>query len=228
MGSSPLDPHRATPAELRDRVRAEERGRAFLVLRDGDDRQQLVDLDPVGERLTLGRSASADVTLAWDDRVSRVHAALERVGSAWAIVDDGLSRNGTWVNGERVVGRRVLRDGDAIRLGDTVVAFRAKDPASGTVATRTAAGSPPTADVLTPAQRRVLLALCRPYRDSEVASPASNREIAQELHVSVDAVKTTLRGLFDLFGIHGLPQNRKRAALALQAIRAGAVARRDL
>jgi hypothetical protein len=228
MGRSPLDPHSATPAELRDRLRAEGRGRPLLVLRDGDDRQLLVDLDPVIERLTLGRSASADVRLAWDDRVSRVHAALERVGAAWAIVDDGLSRNGTWVNGERLVGRRVLRDGDAIRVGDTVLGFRAEDPDSGTVATRTAAGSPPTADVLTPAQRRVLLALCRPYRDSDVASPASNREIAQELHVSVDAVKTTLRALFDLFGIDELPQNRKRAALALQAIRAGAVARRDL
>jgi DNA-binding NarL/FixJ family response regulator len=82
--------------------------------------------------------------------------------------------------------------------------------------------------VLTPAQRRVLLALCRPYRESDVASPASNREIAQELHVSVDAVKTTLRALFDLFGIEALPQNRKRAELALQAIRVGVVARRDL
>ena len=227
MRRSPLDRHSATPAELQDRIRAEDRGRPFLVLRDGDDHQRLVDLEPVTERLTLGRSTTADVTLAWDDRVSRVHAALERVGSAWAIVDDGLSRNGTWVNGERLVGRRLLRDGDAIRVGDTVIGFRAA-PSSETVATRTAAGSPPAADVLTPAQRRVLLALCRPYRESDVASPASNREIAQELHVSVDAVKTTLRALFDLFGIEDLPQNRKRAALALQAIRVGVVARRDL
>jgi len=228
MRRSPLDRHSATPAELQDRLRAEDRGRPFLVLRDGDDRQRLVDLDGVAERLTLGRSTAADVTLPWDDRVSRVHAALERVGSAWAILDDGLSRNGTWVNGERVVGRRLLRDGDAIRVGDTVVGFRSASEASSTVATRTAAGSPPAADVLTPAQRRVLLALCRPYRESDLASPASNREIAEELHVSVDAVKTTLRALFDLFGIEDLPQNRKRAALALQAIRVGVVARRDL
>ncbi len=228
MRRSPLDRHSATPAELQDRLRAEDRGRPFLVLRDGDDRQRLVELDAVADRLTLGRSTAADVTLAWDDRVSRVHAALERVGSAWAIVDDGLSRNGTWVNGERVVGRRLLRDGDAIRVGDTVVGFRAADENSSTVATRTAVGSPPGADVLSPAQRRVLLALCRPYGESEVASPASNREIAQELHVSIDAVKTTLRALFDLFGIEDLPQNRKRAALALQAIRVGVVARRDL
>jgi pSer/pThr/pTyr-binding forkhead associated (FHA) protein len=228
MQASPLDRHRATPAELQDRLRAEDRGRPFLILRDGDDRQRLVDLDAASERLTLGRSATADVTLGWDHRVSRIHAALERVGSAWAILDDGLSRNGTWVNGERLVGRRRLRDGDMIRVGDTALVFGSPDPGSGTVATRTAAGSPPTTDALTPAQRRVLLALCRPYRDSDVASPASNREIAQALHVSVDAVKTTLRGLFDLFGIEDLPQNRKRAALALQALRSGAVARRDL
>jgi pSer/pThr/pTyr-binding forkhead associated (FHA) protein len=129
MPRSPLDRHSATPAELQDRLRAEDRGRPFLVLRDGDDRQRLVDLDGVAERLTLGRSTAADVTLPWDDRVSRVHAALERVGSAWAILDDGLSRNGTWVNGERVVGRRLLRDGDAIRVGDTVVGFRSASEA---------------------------------------------------------------------------------------------------
>jgi pSer/pThr/pTyr-binding forkhead associated (FHA) protein len=227
MSGSPLDRHAATPSELQDRLRADDRGRPYLVLRDGADHQVLVDLDGT-QRLTVGRSAAADVTLAWDERVSRIHAALERVGAAWAIVDDGLSRNGTWVNGERLVGRRRLTDGDTVRVGDTVLAFRAPDPGTATGPTRSVAGAPPTADVLTPAQRRVLLALCRPYRDSEVASPASNRQIAQELCVSVDAVKATLRQLFDLFGIEDLPQNRKRAALALQAIRVGAVARRDL
>ena len=38
-----------------------------------------------------------------------MHAALERVGDAWALIDDGLSHNGTWVNGERLIGRRRLR-----------------------------------------------------------------------------------------------------------------------
>jgi hypothetical protein len=229
VGHSPLDPHGATPAELRDRLRLEERGKPFLVLRDGDDHQVLVELPPASGRLTIGRSAHTDVALAWDHRVSRVHAALERVGDAWSVVDDGLSRNGTWVNGERVTGRRRLHDGDAIRMGETVLAYRA--PADGATAagvTLTAAGNPPTADVLTPAQRRVLVALCRPYRDDAVASPASNREIAGELCVSVDAVKTTMRQLFDLFGIEDLPQGRKRASLALQALRSAAITRRDL
>ncbi len=50
----------------------------------------------------------------------------------------------------------------------------------------------------------------------------------RELSVSVDAVKTTMRALFDVFGIADLPQNEKRAALAAQALRSGAVTRRDL
>ena len=228
MSGSPLDRHSATPAELQERLRAEQAGRPFLVLRDGDDRQLLVDLGVETERVTIGRSQGTDVPLAWDDRVSRVHAALERVGLAWAIVDDGLSRNGTWVNGTRLAGRRRLHDGDTVRIGDTVIAFRATEPGTATGDTRTSSDAPPTGDVLTPAQRRVLVALCRPYKDSDVATPASNRQIAQELGVSVDAVKSTLRQLFDLFGIADLPQNRKRAALAMQAIRVAAVARRDL
>ena len=40
------------------------------------------------------------------------------------MVDDGLSRNGTYVNGERVNGRRRLRDGDRIVFGETPVTFR--------------------------------------------------------------------------------------------------------
>ena len=86
----------------------------------------------------------------------------------------------------------------------------------------------PVGDVLTSAQRRVLVALCRPYRDAAFATPASNPAIARELSLSVDAVKSTMRALFDLFGIGDVPQNEKRAVLALQALRGGVVSRRDL
>jgi hypothetical protein len=229
VGHSPLDPHAATPRELQERIRLEERGEPFLLLRDDEDRQVAVGLAGEGGRLTIGRSSATDVALTWDHRVSRVHAALEQVAGEWSVVDDGLSRNGTWVNGERLTGRRRLHDGDTVRVGATVLAFR--DPAGDATAagaTLTAAGAPPTGDVLTPAQRRVLVALCRPYRDSAVASPASNGDVARELCVSVDAVKTTLRQLFDLFGIGDLPQGQKRASLALQALRSGAISRRDL
>src|SRR4051794_27649698 len=87
----------------------------FVVLRDGDDRQLIVTLE--GERLTVGRAENAQVGLAWDPEVSWVHAELEDVGGAWTLSDDGLSRNGSFVNGERVTGRRRLRDGDVLRFG---------------------------------------------------------------------------------------------------------------
>ena len=52
-----------------------------------------------------------------------MHAALERAGDDWILVDDGLSHNGTYVGGERVNGRRRLRDGDVISVGTTTIAF---------------------------------------------------------------------------------------------------------
>ena len=228
MAESPLDPHGATPRELRDRVRLEQRGVPFLVLRDDEERQVLVELPPTRERLTIGRTGASDVTLAWDHRVSRAHAALERVSGEWSVIDDGLSRNGTWVNGERLTGRRRLRDGDTIRLGSTLVAFRAPPDGATESETLTAAAGAPAPDALSPAQRRVLVALCRPYKESTYATPASNPEIAAELTVSVEAVRTTMKQLFTLFGIDDLPQGQKRASLALQALRSGAIARRDL
>jgi pSer/pThr/pTyr-binding forkhead associated (FHA) protein len=227
VGQTPLSPHVATPVELRERLRAEAATDPFLVLRDDGGRQVIVELAGDRTRLTIGRDEASDVALPWDGRVSRTHATLERLGADWTVVDDGLSRNGTWVNGERVTARRRMRDGDVLRVGETVVAFCA--PGLGTHAdvTLTAEGVA-VGDVLTAAQRRVLLALCRPYRDAAFATPASNPAIARELSLSVDAVKSTMRSLFELFGIGDLPQNEKRAGLALQALRGGVVSRRDL
>jgi pSer/pThr/pTyr-binding forkhead associated (FHA) protein len=179
------------------------------------------------ERVTIGRKDGNDVRLGWDAGVSRVHAALERLGSEWMISDDGLSRNGTWVNGERLVGRRRLRDGDVIAVGESTVAFCDPDDAPSSQSTLSTHG-PGLSGLLTPAQRRVLVALCRPFRDASYAAPATNQQIAHELVVSVDAVKSTLKLLFAAFGIDDLPQNQKRATLAQAALRSGVVTRRDL
>ena len=74
----------------------------------------------------------------------------------------------------------------------------------------------------------MLVALCRPFKDARFAAPASNREIAEELVIAVDSVKSTMRDLFELFGTDALPQNQKRAQLALDALRTGVVSRREL
>jgi pSer/pThr/pTyr-binding forkhead associated (FHA) protein len=189
--------------------------------------QVIVDLAAGGDRITIGRRPTNDVVLDWDSEISRVHAALERLGDAWTVVDDGLSRNGSYLNGDRVTSRRRLRDGDVLTVGGVALAFRTPGGESVSRPTVTALG-PHVGESLTPAQRRALVALCRPFKDSSYATPATNQQIADELVVSVDAVKSTLRALFELFGVDALPQNQKRASLALQAMRTGVITRRDL
>ena len=225
MAGSPLELHSATPRELKARIEAERDGTPFLVYRCADGSQAIVALGELGDRLTIGRREGNDIVVSWDGEVSRVHAALERVGPDWLIADDGLSHNGTYVNGDRVTGRRRLRDGDVIAVGATTLAFVAPEEPSQPTATTP---RPHVGSALTPAQRRVLVALCRPYANGPYATPSSNREIADELVVGTDAVKGTLRELFALFCVDDLPQNRKRAALAEAALRSGAVGRHDL
>jgi pSer/pThr/pTyr-binding forkhead associated (FHA) protein len=223
---SPLELHSATPRELQARIEAERRGTPYLLYRDGDGAQAIVALDDLGERLTIGRRAGNSIVLAWDSEVSRVHAALERVGADWLIADDGLSHNGTSVNGERVTARRRLRDGDVIAVGATTLAFVA--PGGESSASTATARHPHPGAALSPAQQRLLAALCRPYARGPYATPATNKEIADELVLSVETVKAGLRVLFAVFAVDDLPQNRKRAALAETALRTGAVTRRDL
>ena len=81
---------------------------------------------------------------------------------------------------------------------------------------------------LPPTQRQVLVALARPYKHDEFATPATNQEIASELFLSVDAVKSHLRTLFARFGIEHLPQNQKRSRLVAEALQSGVIATRDL
>jgi len=199
---------------------APEHGEAYLALRDARGVQQRWPLPPESGAVTIGRASSADVCLSADSQVSRLHAILEQVGDLWTIVDDGLSRNGTFLNGRRLAHRARLRDRDKIRIGETVLTFCA--PAPATSQQTVVGGIPPAVTRLTAAQRSILVALCRPYENAHpYASPASNQQIASELFLSLDAVKTHLRALFHKFGIEDLPQNQKRARLAELALELG-------
>jgi predicted component of type VI protein secretion system len=197
-----------------------------LVYRDDTGAQRFFALQGQSS-LTLGRGSGCDVRLPWDERVSRVHAGLELVGSDWTLVDDGLSRNGTYLNGDRLHGRRRLRDGDTFVLGSTSFRFRG---ASRATTQLTKVGEQlVTAASLSPTQRQIAIALCRPYKhDDPYATPASNQRIADELFLSVDAVKTQLRLLFQKFQIEDLPQNQKRVKLVERILGLGLVSRNDL
>jgi pSer/pThr/pTyr-binding forkhead associated (FHA) protein len=213
--------HRATPAELKERIEAERRGRPFLLYRDGEGGQRILDLGDAAERLTVGRSASSDVPLPWDEEVSRLHASLERIGDEWTLIDDGRSRNGSFIDGERVHGRRRLRDGDTILLGRTIVVFR--HPTCGESLRTATSVAPPAPPKVTEAQLRVLTALCRPYASGAFAVPASNRQIAEELTIGIETVKTHMSALFEAFALGDIPQHQKRATLAQRALETGLV-----
>jgi FHA domain/Bacterial regulatory proteins, luxR family len=200
-----------SPAEVAERLAAERRGVPFVLYLDGDRRQRIVEL--AGRELSVGRDEENDVPLPWDTEVSRVHAMLERVGTAWTIVDDGLSRNGSFVNGQRLRGRRRLNSGDAITVGGTLIVFVAEARAARTTAT-TRIGRPPE---LSPAQRRVLAALCRPVVDGPFVAPATNREIADELVVSEATVKTHVGRILSKL------EARDRAQLVVAAYESGLV-----
>ncbi len=212
-------------ADLKALIAAERAGEQFLHARAGDGVQQIFALPDKSWRATIGRGGECDISLAWDPKVSRVHALLERVGGRWTFVDDGLSRNGTFVDGARLIGRHTLKDGDRLCLGDTVLIYH--DPAARDAASteRESSQLPPVP--LSPAQRKILLALCRPVSDSAFATPATNRQIADEVFLSVDAVKSHLRVLFERFGLGELPQNEKRARLAATVLATGVLSPRD-
>jgi hypothetical protein len=221
--SPPDAPHRSTAAELAERVAAERGGRPFLLLRDGGGTQVIVDLGTAPEKVTLGRAAACAVPLAWDGEVSRMHAALERLGDEWTLVDDGRSRNGSFVDGERVRGRRRLRDGELIVVGRTAIVFRSPGGRSESLRTRTSE-PPPPAPRVSVAQRRVLVVLCRPcLQHGHGVPPASNRQIADELVLGIETVKTHMRALAEAFGLGHLPQHQKRATLAARAVDLGVV-----
>ena len=84
---------------------------------------------PVGEAFeagavptTIGRADDNVVVLAGDDYASGRHARVESgLDGTWAI--DLGSTNGTYLNGERLEGRRKLHEGDLLQIGDTELRF---------------------------------------------------------------------------------------------------------
>src|SRR5690606_35171747 len=106
--------------------------------------------------------------------------------------------------------------------------FRDPNDASDDEAT-VAADDLTSAAGVSPAQKRVLVELCRPFKDGAAfASPATNAEVAEAHHPSVDAVTTHLRALFEKFGLADAPQSRKRIDLVQRAMRTGIISERDL
>ncbi len=218
-------PVACSAAELTEIIAAERTGSPFLVWRDQDLRLRIMQLESDRWRVTIGRASDSDISLAWDSEVSRTHALLERVGREWTLIDDGLSRNGSFVNGVRVLARHRLADLDRLCFGATEMSYRAASRGDSVQTVPAIESLAPIS--LSPMQRRVLIALCRPVHDSASATPATNRQIAAEVFLSVDAVKAHLRVLFERFGLSDLPQNEKRARLVASVLVSGVLSPRE-
>jgi hypothetical protein len=219
---SPLTVVNPTQEELEARRAAERIGAPFLVYRDYTGRQHIFSLAGHSSGVTLGRREEADISIPWDPEMSRLHAELVPRAGEWMVTDDGLSQNGTWVNGLRLTGRRRLSDGDLLRVGRTVFAYCDSKPSRGgpTLVPGELSATPRFSDQ----QQRVLRALCRPlFTDGDGINPATDEEIAEATGISLEVVVLELDHLGRSMGLEDMPQVDQRAEVALLAVRSGLV-----
>ena len=127
IGGLRLHYHMASPAESNAGPRASELATEVLPAMSAPARPaQLVELSTgrtiaiTARELTVGRGEDCTIVLSGKG-LSRRHAMLRAAGAAWAISDE--STNGTFVNGDRVVGERTLAAGDIIAFGEEQFRF---------------------------------------------------------------------------------------------------------
>jgi hypothetical protein len=166
-----------------------------------------------GEVTTVGRGRGVDIRLE-DPSVSRLHAELVRRGPYVYVVDLGLSRNGTRVNG-RPIARRVLIEGDVLSFGSARCRIGGLPQEDLEEAELRRASAPD----LTRREVDVLTALCRPaLSDEAFAMPATAHEIATDLVVTEAAVKQHLLRLYQKFRVPEGPNRRTRLANEVVAL----------
>jgi putative peptide zinc metalloprotease protein len=84
---------------------------------------------PVVADMTLGRAPGSTLVLG-DPSVSRTHARISAGNGEGPLIEDAGSSHGTWLDGERVTGPVLLRDGARIRLGDSELLVERRRDAS--------------------------------------------------------------------------------------------------
>lgn len=148
-----------------------------------------------GKVYVIGREAGVDITLQ-DVLISRRHAELQWKDETWHLVDLG-SRNGVFVNGEKVVGSRALKDLDRLQIGGHV--FNLQLAPAGSDVGALAGQAPTVANEVTLAPGMNLADIAA--QGSAFAGklgPGGSLELLQFL------AQTRKTGRFDLLGSFGL------------------------
>jgi len=144
--------------------------------------------------VSIGRAENNDIVLDGDMRASRHHARFGFNDGQWVLVDS-QSANGTTVNGQPIT-THSLRGGDRIRIGSTPLLFvPVADPQA------TITEEPPADEAKAPPlseREREILAL--------VGTGRTDRQIADELYISVATVRSHLDRIRDKTGCRRRPE----------------------
>ena len=151
----------------------------------------------------IGRHPNCDLNVL-DRFASRYHARIEHNKPGWHIVDKG-SRNGTFLNGERI-SEATLAIGDTLKIGHTTMVV--------TKGTEEGPVSHPDDEDNTPLDREhhcpATLNGQLTEKQTEVLtllrSGLSQKEIAVKLHRSEHTVHTHVERIFVAFGVHSHPE----------------------
>jgi len=124
-----------------------------------------------GEQISIGRESSNEISIN-DAEVSRRHARLTFQGGKFVLEDLG-STNGTFVNGQRLSGPRVLKSGEVVSLGEQIVfVYEALDSDPGATVVSPRSGSvPPPRPISTPPPQPPAYAGQVPESQPEAAVP---------------------------------------------------------
>jgi hypothetical protein len=139
-----------------------------LVVRRGPQVDRAFPL--LKETITLGRDAANDIVIA-DPEVSRHHARLVRQPDGSVVLEDLGSTNGTYINGQRLLGPRPLRHGDQVGLGETIVLLYQAPSAEPDA---TLIGAPGTRPGITPPVRPPMV------REAPLRPPAATVVVPQD------------------------------------------------
>src|SRR5262245_18369070 len=96
---------------------ANQRDRAYLIVLAGNNVGEMYKV--AGEQMIIGRGQQAEIQII-DEGISRRHARVS-VENASVLIEDLGSTNGTLLNGQKLGGREILKDGDKIQVGSTTI-----------------------------------------------------------------------------------------------------------